>query len=64
MANDIYIAISGNPIKNGTTVTTTTFTGTYSTLNTSVKNTPIIGDIESKYDTKFDDPTYPYDCGC
>lgn len=58
MANDIAKAISANTIKNGTTITTTTFTGYYNTLNTYVKNTPTINDIQNKYDNRFDDITY------
>jgi hypothetical protein len=53
MANDINKAISGNQIKNGTTVVTTTTTGEYSTIDTYVKNTPTINDIEAKYDNRF-----------
>lgn len=53
MANDINKAISGNNIKNGTAVVTTTFTGQSSKLNTYVKNTPAITDIEAKYDNRF-----------
>jgi hypothetical protein len=53
MANDINKAISGNQIKNGTIVVTTTVTGEYSTIDTYVKNTPIISDIETKYDNRF-----------
>jgi len=58
MANDIQAAISGVVVKNGTAVVTTSWTGQYSTLNTSVLNTPTISDIESKYDTRFDDILY------
>lgn len=53
MANDINKAISGNQIKNGTIVVTTTVTGEYSTIDTYVKNTPTISDIETKYDNRF-----------
>jgi hypothetical protein len=53
MANDISKAISANQIKNGTTVVTTTVTGEYSTIDTYVKNTPTISDIETKYDNRF-----------
>lgn len=63
MANDIQAAVSGNPVKNGTTVVTTTFTGEYSTLNTYVKNTPTITNIQSKYTDRFDDPSYYYGNG-
>lgn len=58
MANDIQAAVSGVVVKNGTTVVGTTFTGEYSTLDTYVKNTPTIADIENKYDNKFDDISY------
>lgn len=58
MANDVQVAISGNVIKNGTALVSCTRTGEYSTINTYVKNTPTIADIESKYDTRFDDPRY------
>jgi hypothetical protein len=58
MANDITKAISANSIKNGTSVVSCTTTGEYSLLNTYVKNTPTISDIEAKYDNRFDDITY------
>jgi hypothetical protein len=58
MANDINKAISANPLKNGTTVVTCLNTGEYSTLDTYVKNTPTISDIEDKYEDRFDDTTY------
>lgn len=60
MANDIQKAISANPIKNGTSLVSCTLTGEYSTLETYVKNTPLISDIENKYDNRFDDPSYYY----
>lgn len=63
MANDIAKAVSANAIKNGTTITTTTFTGYYNTLNTYVKNTPVITDIQAKYTDRFDDPSYYYGNG-
>lgn len=50
---DITKAINDNPIKNGTGVVSTTFTGQYSTNETYVKNTPTITDIASKYGNKF-----------
>jgi len=53
MANDINKAINANQIKNGTTVVTTTVTGEYSTIDTYVKNTPTINNIEAKYDNRF-----------
>jgi len=58
MANDIQASITSNPVKNGTVVVSTTFTGEYSTLDTVVKNSPTISDIENKYDNRFDDITY------
>ena len=58
MANDITKAISANLIKNGTALVSCTTTGEYSVLNTSVKNTPAITDIENKYDNRFDEITY------
>lgn len=58
MANDISKAISANLIKNGTVLVSCTRTGEYSVLNTSVKNTPAITDIENKYDNRFDEITY------
>jgi hypothetical protein len=58
MANDIQVAVSGSPIKNGTSVVSCTNAGEYSTINTYVNNLPTIGQIESKYDTRFDDPRY------
>lgn len=62
MANDIAKSINDNNIKNGTTVVSAT-TGKYITYNRYVKNTPIISDIESKYDNRFDDPSYYYGIG-
>lgn len=58
MANDINKAISANPIKNGTTIASCDQLGNTGLLNTYVSNLPTISDIESKYDTRFDDTTY------
>jgi hypothetical protein len=58
MATDIELINTNNPIKNGTTVTTCSFSGKYNTINTYVNNKPPIADIESKYDELFDDITY------
>lgn len=63
MANDINKAISANPIKNGTVLVSCTTTGEYSVLDNAVKNTPTITDIQSKYDSRFDDPSYYYGIG-
>lgn len=58
MANDIRVAVSGQPIKHGAAVISTTRTGEYETLDTYVFNTPVIADIQAKYDARFDDPRY------
>lgn len=58
MANDIRVAVSGQPIKHGVAVISTTRTGEYETLDTYVFNTPVIADIQAKYDARFDDPRY------
>ena len=65
MANDITKAISANSIKNGTTIVGCKVTGFTSNdlLNSSVKNTPTISDIQAKYDARFDDPAYYYGLG-
>lgn len=63
MANDINKAISANVIKNGTSIVSCSRTGEYSVLDTYVKNTPTISDIENKYDNRFDDPAYYYGLG-
>jgi hypothetical protein len=63
MANDINKIVSANPIKNGTVLVSCTRTGEYSTLDTNVKNTPAIADIQNKYDARFDDPSYYYGLG-
>lgn len=53
MANDISVAVSGQSIKNGTLVASSTVTGEYSVNNSNVQNTPVVGDIEDKYDNRF-----------
>lgn len=65
MANDITKAISANSIKNGTAIVGCKTTGFTSNdlLNSSVKNTPTISDIQAKYDNRFDDPAYYYGIG-
>lgn len=63
MANDINKAISANPIKNGTALVSCTTVGEYSTLESYVKNSPSIAEIENKYDSRFDDPSYYYGLG-
>lgn len=64
MANDIQESISANSIKNGTIVVSTCAkNGDYQTLDTYVSNKPVIADIESKYDNRFDDPSYYFGIG-
>lgn len=60
MAIDIVKSVSANPIKNGTVVVSCQFTGLYNINNNYVSNIPTISDIESKYDNRFDDPSYYY----
>jgi len=60
MAADIVKAITANPIKNGTLILSVTRTGLYDKADNHVKNTPAIGSIETKYDNRFDDPSYYY----
>lgn len=59
MANDIVLSKSGEAIKNGTVVLATSpFTNSFQYQNSNVYNKPVIGDIEDKYDNRFDDITY------
>ena len=60
MATDVAKGISANDIKNGTLVVSCTFTGEYGVYNRYVKNTPALSAIDSKYDNRFDDPSYYY----
>ena len=50
---DIQAAVSGNPVKNGTLITSTTFTGEYSQSDTYVKQYPTIATIDDKYGYEF-----------
>lgn len=64
MANDIQKSINANPIKNATSlVISCPRTASAKTLDTYVSNKPVLSDIESKYDTRFDDPSYYYGTG-
>lgn len=58
MAADITVAVSGSAIKNGTIVASAMPPGEKSILDTSVSNRPTIGEVELKYDNRFDDPLY------
>lgn len=53
MTNDIAKSISANPVKNGSSVTSTSFTGSYRTYDRYVKNTPDMTVIQAKYDNRF-----------
>jgi hypothetical protein len=61
MAVDVKKLISANDINNGAI---TVNPGTKSTARMldynpeSMKTTPVITDIDDKYDARFDDPTY------
>lgn len=65
MPNDIAKSITGNDIKNGTLLVFTGSRGTYDVVSSSgyVSNSPAITDIQSKYDNRFDDPSYYYGSG-
>lgn len=58
MANDIILAKSGVKINNGSTVISCSAAGEYGVIDDDALNTPLIEDIQSKYDTRFDDPRY------
>lgn len=64
MAIDIQVAVSGTTtVKNGTCLVSCTRTGEYSTVDTFAKNSPTITSIQSKFDNRFDDPSYYYGIG-
>jgi hypothetical protein len=50
---DIQAAISGNAVKNGSLIVSTTFTGQRSVNNLYTKNSPTINSISTKYGNKF-----------
>jgi len=60
MANDIDKIIIANNIKHGTAVVSCKTTGSTGSdiYNAYVFNTPVIEDIEAKYDDQFDDIAY------
>ncbi len=64
MANDIAKSISANDIKNGTLLVQTKVTGPTNNdkSNEYVSNKPTLADIQSKYDARFDDPSYYFGC--
>ena len=62
MANDITVAIDGVPINNKNAVCSTLPTGETAKLLLR-KNYPVgltIENIQSKFDNRFDDPSYYY----
>jgi hypothetical protein len=66
MATDINAINSGLPIKNGSLVVSCGFAGYPSGIlvnNGAVKNTPTIATIRSKYDARYDDPSYYFGNG-
>lgn len=59
MANDIGLAKIGEPIKHGSLVVAPyPFTNSFQFNNINTYNKPVIADIESKYDDRFDDRLY------
>ena len=63
MANDVQLSISSKSIHNGSIVLTCSKTGKYSLNLSSSSNRPNIGSVSSKYDNRFDDPSYYYGGG-
>ena len=64
MANDIARIKLDKNIKNGTIIVITNpTTGSYNLNNNFVVNNPAIEEIENKYETRFDDPSYYYGIG-
>jgi hypothetical protein len=62
MAIDIAKIKDNKPIKNGSIVLGAKVTGSTDKdfLNTYVNNLPDIASIQTKYETRFDDPSYYY----
>jgi hypothetical protein len=63
MKIDAAKCISSLPIKNGTSIVTCNKTGNYSTINSYVSNRPELDTFKSKYQDRFDDPSYYYGIG-
>lgn len=63
MTNDIVLSKISENINNGTLLTSCQPTGQYSRSLSSVNNKPEISTVESKYDNRFDDPSYYYGGG-
>ena len=60
MTIDIQTCIATESINHGSVVVSIQPTGTTSShiLDKNALHTPLIADIESKYDNRFDDPSY------
>lgn len=54
---------SSGIIKRGSGIIRVSVTGLYTTMDTPYKTTPVLEDIENKYDNRFDDPSYYYGGG-
>jgi hypothetical protein len=63
MSNDINLAKNTSSIRNGTLVTSCLPTGRFSLSYNSAVTHPVIANIESKYDIRFDNPSYYYGGG-
>ena len=60
----VELSKNGQPIKNGTCLVNLPKTypsGSTNTINDYVINLPVKSTIDTKYDTRFDDPGY-YNC--
>lgn len=63
MANDITTAISGEPVNVKSAIVSVLPTGKSSKLIIRDETEITISSIESKYDNRFDDPSYYYGIG-
>lgn len=56
----VELAVSGQPIKNGTILVNNTKPNpsATNTIDSYVVNTPVKSSIDTKYDPRFDDPRY------
>ena len=60
MPNDAAKAKSDQPIKNGTSIVTCNRLGNYSTIDTYASPLPSISGFQTKFQDRFDDPSYYY----
>ena len=56
-SNDIHVIDSGNPINNGGATIKVQGTG-YQVVSGRALNTPVIADIQGKFDARWDDYNY------